>query len=297
VTRASRTVHKDLDQKLRFWQTRALKMAQTLERRDRALAAEPGVQFPLAAIYRQRTLQLKSDEIYRRYVVHESGAPWAQAAEGEIWLSSPFRPPTGPTAACGITSKRPVLDGLLFDPCWRDAAELTLTGAARESNDESPRAVAKFCCDNEYLYFAAILPRAAGAPGDGPVERERRHDEDLADFDRVVLSLDIDRDYVTAFSFAVDQRGCTADSCWNDASWNPRWFVAVAGDETQWRLEAAIPLEELTPVTLQRGAGWAVGITRIIPAIGVESWTQPAAATPRPENFGLLRFDGPGDPR
>jgi hypothetical protein len=153
------------------------------------------------------------------------------------------------------------------------------------------------CYDNEYLYFAASLPRAKGVRTDGPIDRERRHDEDLADFDRVLVSLDVDRDYVTAFHFAVDQRGCTADSCCHDASWNPRWFVAVAGDGTHWRLEAAIPLEELTPAVPQRGTGWALGITRIIPAVGIESWTQPASATPRPENSGLLRFDTPDDPR
>jgi hypothetical protein len=297
VTRESQTVRRDLDQKIRFWQTRALKMAQVLERRDRAQSAEPGVQFPLAAIYRQRTLLLKSDEIYRRYVVHESGTPWAQAADGEIWLSNPFRPPTGPTAACGFTAKRPVLDGVLSDPCWRDAAKLPLAGAARDSKDEAPRGAAQVCYDDEYLFLSASLPRASGMPADGPIERERRHDEDLANFDRVIFSLDVDRDYVTAFSFAVDQRGCTAESCWNDASWNPQWFVAVAGDETHWQLEAAIPLGELTPQPPQRGAGWAVGITRIIPAIGVESWPQPATPVPRPENSGILRFDGPGDPR
>jgi hypothetical protein len=59
----------------------------------------------------------------------------------------------------------------------------------------------------------------------------------------------------------------------------------------------AIPLDELTPLAPQRGTAWALGITRIIPAVGVESWTLPASATPRPENFGLLRFDAPGDPR
>ena len=153
------------------------------------------------------------------------------------------------------------------------------------------------CYDAEFLYFAASLPRAAGTRTDGAVERDRRHDEDLADFDRVLLSLDVDRDYVTCYQFAIDQRGCTAESCWNDASWNPRWFVAVAGDSSYWSLEAAIPLDALTPYLPQGGSGWAVGVTRIIPAVGLESWTKPVSAVPRPENFGLLRFDGPDDPR
>jgi hypothetical protein len=271
-------------------------MARALELRDRGLAAEPVVQFPLASILRQKTLLLKSDEIYRRYVVHETGTPWTQAAEGEVWLNNSFRPPTGPAAACGYAPNRPVLDGVLSDACWKAAAELLLAGG-QDRQDESRRTGAFVCYDNEYFYFAASLPRAPGTRTDGPGEGERQHDEDLADFDRVILSLDIDRDYVTAFTFAIDQRGRTSDSCWNDASWNPRWFVAVAGDKSQWSVEIAIPLEELTPVAPQRGAAWALGITRIIPAVGLQSWSQPAASPPRPENSGVLRFDGPGDPR
>jgi len=114
------------------------------------------------------------------------------------------------------------------------------------------------CYDAEHLYFAASFPRAKGVRTDGPIQRERRYDEDLADFDRVNLSVDIDRDYVTSFNFAVDQRGCTSEACWNDSSWNPRWLVAVDADKTSWRVEVAIPLDELTPVAPQRGTAWGL---------------------------------------
>jgi hypothetical protein len=271
-------------------------MIRALELRDRRMAADPVVQFPLAAILRHRTLLLKSDEIYRRYTVQETGTSWAQAAEGETWLNSTFRQPTGPTAACGFTPRRPVLDGVLTDACWKAAAELPLAGH-EDRPDEGRSASAFVCYDAEYFYFAATLPRAPGMRNDGPGDSERRHDEDLSEFDRVLLSLDIDRDYVTSYTFAVDQRGRTSESCWNDASWNPHWFVAVAGDKLQWSIEAAIPIGELTPFVPQRGSAWALGITRIIPAVGVQSWTRPATASPRPENSGILRFDGPGDPR
>ncbi len=297
VSSEERVIHNDLDRRIRFWQGRAAKLARELARRDSSIAAEPAVQFPLAAIYRQRTSFLKAEEIYRRYVVHETGSPWSQAAEGEIWLSNPASPRSGPASACRFTRKRPVLDGVLSDLCWQEAEELPLVASAREANADVPKVLAMLSYDAEYLYFAASLPRANGVRTDGPVKRERRYDEDLADFDRVNLSLDIDRDYVTSFNFAVDQRGCTAESCWHDSSWNPRWLVAVDADKTGWRVEAAIPLDELTPVSPQRGTAWALGITRVIPAVGIESWTLPASAAPRPETFGLLRFDAPGDPR
>ena len=70
-----------------------------------------------------------------------------------------------------------------------------------------------FCYDSEYLYFAATLPRAPGAPAAGPIDRERRHDEDLADFDRVVLSLDIDS-LVMHAAAALGARECRwPDDC------------------------------------------------------------------------------------
>src|SRR5262249_34035667 len=163
---------------------------------------------PLAAIHRQRTTYLKSDEIYRRYLVHETGTPWSQAAAGEIWLSNPIAAPTGPVTPCGFIPVRPILDGALSDRCWQNAAQLPLVASGRDRKDAKRQAVAMLCYDTEYLYFAASLPRGKGARTDGPVTGDRRHDEDLGDFDRLLFSFDIDRDYVTSFNFAVDQRGC-----------------------------------------------------------------------------------------
>lgn len=300
TTSQKRVTLKDLEVQQRLWRTRAMKLYAELARHDAALAAEPAVQFPLAAIHRQRTSHLKSDAIYRRYVLYETGTPWAQAAESELWLTNVSRPPTGPMTPCGFTPTRPILDGGLTDPCWQDAAELPLVaspgGRETASDRGGKQAMAMLSYDAQFLYFAARLPRAAGVRTDGRAAG-RRHDENLADFDRVVLSLDVDRDYVTYFNFEIDQRGCTSEACWHDASWNPRWMVEVAGDDQEWTLEAAIPLEEITPIVPQRGMAWAIGITRIIPAVGVESWTHPAAASPRPENFGLLRFDPAGAAR
>jgi hypothetical protein len=298
TTGQRRVTLKDLEQKQRLWRTRAMKLYAELKQRDAALAAEPAVQFPIAAIHRQRTSHLQSDAIYRRFVLYETGTPWAQAADSELWLTNISRPPTGQMTPCGFTPTRPVLDGVLSDPCWQDAAEVPLVASAggREtaSDGVGKQALAMISHDGQFLYFAARLPRAPGVRTDGPVKGGRRHDDDLADFDRVVLSLDVDRDYVTYFNFEIDQRGCTSEACWHDTSWNPRWLVAVSGDEKEWRLEVAIPLEEITPIVPQQGMAWAIGVTRIIPAVGLESWTQPAAKVPRPESFGLLRFDPPG---
>lgn len=279
------------DEKFFFWRNRALQLARRLETRAPALFASPSVQFPLAAIYRYRGAHARSDELYRKYVFGDVSAGWPQAAAGELWLTNPAQLPKKPFVVCELTRRRPVLDGVFSDECWQKADELPLLGSADESPDPKTRALAMLCYDAEYLYFAATFPRAAGIRTDGPLAQGRAHDADLADFDRVNLLLDVDRDYVTHYNLAVDQRGCVADRCWRDLSWNPRWFVAVDADKLHWRVEAAIPFSELGPRSPVRNTVWSVGIVRTMPAVGVQSWTHPAASAPRPETFGLVRFD------
>ncbi|MBS0261962.1 MAG: hypothetical protein JSS02_08390 [Planctomycetes bacterium] len=290
-----RIVHRDLERKQRYWRTRAMRQYAELMRRDPALAADPSVQFPLASLLRQRTSHLKADAIFQRFANTDSGTPWAQAARGELWLTDVSNPPTSPVTRCNFTTQRPALDGVLSDACWENGFPLPLKPTATAAADG--KAEAFLCYDSEYLYFAAKLPRVPGFRTDGAFAGVRKHDEDLSEFDRIVVSLDVDRDYATSFNLTVDQRGCTNDSCWHDTNWNPKWFVAVMGDDSEWRVEAAIPLDELVPYVPGKGVVWAVGVTRITPAIGLASWSHPATAEPHPETFGLLRFDPPGEMR
>ena len=50
-------------------------------------------------------------------------------------------------------------------------------------------------------------------------------------------------------------------------------------------------MTELVPGPPVKKGVWAVGIVRTMPAVGLQSWTHPAGSRPRPESFGLLRFD------
>lgn len=282
---------KVMEPKIRFWSEQSLKLAETLEQKAPELYASPLVQFPLASLHRKRSDPGRSDEVYRKYTGGNTEPIWSQAAALELWMTNPANLPPRPVEVCRMTNERPVLDGLLSDACWEDANEIPLTRSADEPVDGTRHALTMMCYDNEYLYFAASFPREPGTRTDGPTKEGRRYDEDLEDFDRVTLLLDIDRDYVTYYSFSVDQRGCTAETCWQDRQWNPRWLVAVDSDDTHWRLEIAIPFAELSPGKPGAEAHWGVGIIRTIPAVAVQSWTHPATRQPRPETFGLLRFD------
>ena len=89
----------------------------------------------------------------------------------------------------------------------------------------------------------------------------------------------------------VDHRGWTRESCFDDLTWNPRWFVAARDTDREWTCEIAIPLHELTPQAPLARDAWAIGIQRIVPQVGFQSWTQPAALDAQPRGFGLLVFE------
>lgn len=164
----------------------------------------------------------------------------------------------------------PVLDGRLTDPIWEEAEEVRLvTVAGDQSSDDS---LCLLAWDDRYLYVSARVPRAAGERAAEPAEN-RYYDESHADRDRVEISIDVDRDRSTHFRLSIDESGRTSDSCWLIDRWNPRWFVAVDQDDAAWRLELAIPLQELHTGGVDAGTLWSVGIRRLLPGI-IEQRTQ-----------------------
>jgi hypothetical protein len=272
------------------WHNQAVKMASLIRKKSPRFYRTPGVQFPVATLLRQRGKPRLANGVYRRQLQSPIDDPWRKTADAELWLGTPHTNPPKKPAYCRPAAAPPYLDGLLSDPCWGAAEEISLT----HDGDQADTRGGGFCLllyDANYLYFAASIPRVAGTPADRPILKGRQHDADIAKFDRVRLLLDVDRDYSTYYTFSVDQRGWTSESCWEDTTWNPAWSVAAAADETHWRIEVAIPFENLVPEAPRPGAVWAVDITRTIPGIRLESYTHPSSGTPRPESFGLLRFD------
>jgi hypothetical protein len=274
---------------------------------------EPHVQFTYAALLRQRAQYQPADEIYRRFFGVGQGEPWQRSARGEVWLNAPLSISPKPVLRCKRAKTPPMLDGLLADECWQGTTEITLGNGDEPPQDEfvgtrgmpaeqrrsrdivrsggEPRPIVMLTYDDRFLYFAASVPRVADLPQDKPEYPGRSHDADLSGYDQLSLQIDVDRDYATCYRLDVDSRGQTRDACWIDQQWNPKWYVAADADAGKWTVEAAIPLEELAPTPFAPGTAWAVGIVRTMPTVGVQSWTHPAGAVPRPETFGLLRFE------
>jgi hypothetical protein len=102
--------------------------------------------------------------------------------------------------------------------------------------------------------------------------------------------LDVDRDYTTCYRFVVDHRGWLWEACLDMEIWNPEWYVAAAENEDRWMIEAAIPFEQLVPSAPAARDVWAVGLHRVVPQMGFQSWTPVDSPTVTPDTFGLLIF-------
>jgi photosystem II stability/assembly factor-like uncharacterized protein len=285
--------------------SRAAGYAKQLEQLSATLASEPTVRFPLAAAQRQRGYSRDAERFFLGFVRNRPQDAWWRCGQAEVAmlesrasgaanarqnLGAPNIPK--PIYRCVRTSVRPRLDGKLNDPVWASAKPVDLRSALRDDADWP--ATVMLAHDDGFLYLA-VTCRESAETRFTPSTRPRPRDGDLSNHDRVELYLDLDRDYVTAYRLAIDARGWTGESCWRDASWNPQWYVAAARSENPrtpaaWTAEAAIPLAELTR-QLHPGERWALGIQRILPNTGFQSWTQPAAVEPHPEGFGVLVFE------
>jgi hypothetical protein len=269
---------------------RALSLGKLLEKNRPALAADPAVKFTLVnARARSSSSSLERERILQSLAAARSGGDWALCARAELFIGSKNRDvcPKS-TFVCKAVSDKPNLDGRLDDLAWQAARSVSLREGSSAS--EPLESIVALTHDDEFLYLAISCQRLAGT--DYAVDdRVRTRDADLQGNDRVELLLDIDRDYATYYRLTVDYRGWTREACLGDPTWNPTWYVAAAGDETHWTVEAAIPLAELTGDKTLKKAYWAAGLQRILPGGKLQSWTPDADFEIRPEGFGLMQLE------
>ncbi|MFO0976712.1 MAG: YCF48-related protein [Planctomycetaceae bacterium] len=201
------------------------------------------------------------------------------------------------------SADRPYLDGVLNDQIWEDAEEITLaaprvSGASvPEANEGSgrdlnqPKSLVMIAWDDQFLYVAGKFQRADSRQ---PLELAsgRTHDANHGSLDRLEIAIDTDRDFLTAFELVIDETGQTTDSAWWLKRWNPQWYVAADSDDASWRIEAAIPMKELSSTPVRPGNLWSIRFRRAIPGV-LEQELAPAAATTSMKGASLVRFIRP----
>jgi len=267
---------------------KAIEFGKQLEAVDPHAYSEMSVQSPLATARGAEPGQ-RVDRFFSGLTRSRPRDAWWMIGRGEEWLvegSSTVSPK--PMLVAKRAASKPRLDGQLNDDVWAGSEGVPLRAAL--GGDAEWPAVVMLAYDEEFLYLAIDCRRTPGVKYAGE-PRVRDRDADLTPFDRVELLLDTDRDTSTFFRLVVDHRGWAAEDCWGDSTWNPKWFIAPAGDAESWRIEAAIPLAELSVDPVAAKTFWSVGAQRIVPKVGFQSWTRPATAQPLPQGFGFLMFD------
>jgi photosystem II stability/assembly factor-like uncharacterized protein len=255
--------------------TRATEVAQHIAQTRPLLYSEPMVRVPWAMAERKRGVPDAANQYLESLTIRAPGEAWQQCGMAERWVADTTKPaPTKPRVVCRFTGAKPKLDGKLDEGMWQ-APGLAL------STSESEKNTVIFANDEGYLYVGVkcVKNSKLSYATDG---RARTYDADLSGQDRVRLLLDVDRDYTTYFDLTVDHRGWTNDACWQDKSWNPKWFVAAGGDAGVWTCEVAIPWSELTADPPKIGGAWTVSGERL----GTSSNSKVVG----PNDFCLLQF-------
>jgi|GEM_PF-4381112 len=246
----------------------ALHLANNTLQKNKTLNSDPAIMFQRAVTARGANHRSLIKSMHTQLKHNAAARSWRSRVQAEQWLNEDRQgDPPLPTMLCRRASEPPHLDGMLIDPLWQASEAVQLS------------------YDSEFLYLAVRQPKVASATYQAD-PRPRTHDANLSTHDRVRLRIDLDRDYATCFELAIDHRGWTADRCWTDVSWNPKWFVAAGDNATHWTIEAAIPWDQLTQTPPQAGQAWAIAIDRLLPQ-SAQASAQSSAA----KDFQLLLFE------
>lgn len=263
-------------------------IATAIQRTRLDLFAEPSVRLAMAAAQRRVGQVRQARQSYQQVASGQPMGPWRQTARAELWFESERGRCPKPLLVCPSHETKPLLDAKLDDSIWQSTATVELKSQLRD--DEAWPASIMLAHDDGYLYVAAVCQKAPGVEyttSDEP----RRRDPDLSTQDRLELLIDVNRDYHSFYRLTIDHRGWAGDACWGDRRWNPKWHVAAESDQESWTIEAAIPLAEIAGAEETAGAIWAVGMQRVVPQVGFQSWTQPASVVGQPQGFGYLTIE------
>lgn len=266
---------------------RWLKQAESVFRRYPKLRSQPSVIMQLASHLNHANHPVSHQSVLSELADQPELNGWCQAARQEIgWLQG-HRNQLPWLASATIAQTAPELDGQLAEPVWQTNKLIQLSGSQPSAFIDTE---IRFAYDNDFLYLGIWCAREENQQ---PLASAKQptHDADLRVLDHIELTLDIDRDYVTAYQFAVAENGLTSDRCMNLVGFNPKWYRCVANSNTHWCAEIAIPLDSLTSEIPPSGDAWAISVRRVQPGSKPNNWPtkfdQGQASSPS----GLLIFE------
>lgn len=258
-----------------------------IRQRDPELASHPVMRALEAHVVEHAESLDQAVNLYKQLALHPLASPLLKEwANQQVMLFSPMSARI-PQVLCPLVAERPHLDGDLSDRTWQEVqAAIARLPTPHPYSLPLPRDAQDqvwFAYDDEFLFLAITCRKIEGVVYMEPVPGRTRNPI-LDMFDRVEISFDVDRDHRWPFRLTIDSRGWAADHVGSAASWNPTWYIAARHSATEWRIEAAIPWNELGGRP-KPGTPWGLGLARRPPRSGDSLWS-----TPAPPMQGLLEF-------
>jgi hypothetical protein len=269
--------------------TRLSEMYEHLRQYDPLTLSRPSVQLSLASWWRRAGRTDLAAQFLQSVPLGTNNTHHRSAALGELWLASQEGGCPTSTCTCRFTEEKPYLDGVLDDLVWKGTHKVRLSNSIEPELQDQP--VVQVMRDSEFLYIAAECFGGEFQAQDREDLSSRQRDRIDSDGDHVEISLDVDRDWQTAFEFTVSRHGDAIDAVCGSEAWNPDWFYLSKVTETGWTVEAAIPLRELTSKPPEPREAWGIGIRRICPERPVESWPESIDQESDIARQGFLIFD------
>ena len=140
--------------------------------------------------------------------------------------------------------------------------------------------------DNDYVYVAISCPSENLFPDShADSQSSSIRDNDLTQADRMQLSIDIDRDLMTAMQLQVSDARRTHDAIDGHPRWSPSWYVASKRSDERVTFEIAIHRRDLVDLPIHAGKSWYISATPI--RAGTSSGT---SILPHPEDWMRVIF-------
>ncbi len=195
------------------------------------------------------------------------------------------RPDKRPMLQVPVTDSKPVVDGKLDEPCWKDAAR---TGPLEVTRGQPATSTTEafILRDADHLYVAVRCARKDAA------QREVKPGEPVKEAEYVELLIDSNGDGNSYYLIRItSENGSTVCSYhehtppWSDRTWQPQFKSAAATDAGAWVAEFALPLNIfLKNKTLASQIGFNIRRS-VMPAAETHCW----GGTPaNPGEWGVL---------
>ncbi len=196
-----------------------------------------------------------------------------------------------PDLFCRRTYEPPIIDGVLDDPCWRDAHGITGFSLLKGEGLAKEQTYGFVLHDHSHLYVAFLCLESRM---DSAIAEIFERDGAVWADDCVEVFMDIDHDHVDYYHIIASIGEVRYDEIgrvqpW---TWDCNWQVSVARYEDRWTVEIAIPFWCMDVGTPRPGEVWGFNLNREQwRSKEFSGWTATWNFFHEPHHFGHLIFE------